>query len=252
VVYGEEVVAEDGKYIGELGKFTFPKSFYNSIRLQSELRPADFRFPVDGEKETVRIRTMGWNPGTIPYDETLVEMPVTEGEIRASENLNVAKVVLIERQHNTGKIGKGFCHGYGLKRGAVGCTYHVNSCYMGVVGMNDEDIALVANRMAELGGGLVAASEGRILAEIPMPIVGLVTDEPAEKVTAEMQEMKKILKEELGLWQDDTGMYLMLSFLFIPYGGPQMSMSLDGLVWGEFVNGKLEMNPVPTIVEDQG
>jgi adenine deaminase len=252
VVYGEQIVAENGLYVDRLEKYEFPESFYNTIQLPSKIEPEDLEVMVENGDSSVKIRTMGWNPKTIPYDETIVEMKVKEGKIEPSAEKDVAKVVLIERQPDTGKIGRVFCQGYGIKRGAVGCSYHVNSCYMGVVGMNDEDIALVANRLAELGGGLVAAADGKILAEIPMPIAGLVTDEPAEKIIVEMQVMKKIIKEELGLWQDEEGLFLLLSFLFIPYSGPKMSLSVDGLVWGEFVDGKLDMNPIPMVVGDEG
>lgn len=250
VIYGEDIVAENGSYIGKLEKFTFPESFYNTIQLKSALNPEDFRIPVDGDKDSVKVRAMGWAVGTKPSSEAILEMPVTDGDIHPSVELDVAKLAVIERQYHTGKIGKGLCQGFGLKRGAVGVSYHINSCNMGIVGMNEADMAMVGNRIAELGGGFVAVADGEILGEIPMPITGLVTDAPAEKVTADMIEMKRILKEELGLWQDEIGMYLMLAVLFIPGNLPLIRINLDGLCRNEIVDGKLTITSVPTILEE--
>jgi adenine deaminase len=250
VVYGEEIVAENGRYIGSLEPFSFPEAFYNTIQLRSALKPEDFHIPVDGDRDSVNVRALGWVVGTKPTTEVILEMPVTDGNIRPSPELDVAKLAIVERQYHTGKMGKGLCHGFGLKRGAIGVSYHINSCNMGIVGMNEADMAIVGNRIAELGGGFVAVADGKILGEIPMPITGLVTDEPAEEVTADMIEMKRILKEELGLWQEETGMYLMLAVLFFPGGIPLIRINLDGLCRNEVVNGKLVVTPLPTLIED--
>jgi adenine deaminase len=250
VIYGEEIVAENGKYIGQLEKFEFPESFYQTIQLESDLIADDFRIPVEGNKETVKVRAMGWVVGTKPTSEKILEMPVDNGDVHPSVEMDVAKLAVVERQYHTGKMGKGLCQGFGLKRGAVGLSYHVNACNMGIVGMNESDMAIVGNRIAELGGGIVAVADGEILAEIPMPITGLVTDEPAEAVAADMAEMKRTLKEELGLWQDEIGMYLMLAVLFIPGNLPLIRINLDGLCRNEIVDGKLTIKPLPNIVED--
>jgi adenine deaminase len=119
---------------------------------------------------------------------------------------------------------------------------------MGVIGMNDADMALVANRMAELGGGLVVAADGQILAEIPMPIVGLVTDRPVEEVHAEMREMKRILKDDLGVRLEYTGMLYMITLIFLPLRAPRLRITIDGLMRVEAVDGKTVNTLVPVVV----
>jgi adenine deaminase len=215
------------------------------------MSPDEFRIPVEGDKDTAMVRAMGFKPGTALTDELIFEMPVTDGEIVANTEMDVAKVATIARQPHSGRIGLGLYKGLGLKKGAIGCTYHVNACNMGVIGMNDDDMAMVANRMEELGGGLVVVADGEILSEIPMPIVGLVTDEPVEKVLEDMREMKRILKEDLGVKMLEVGMLYSITLIFLPLKAPKLRITINGMMQAGMVDGKLVHTLVPIFVEEE-
>jgi len=80
------------------------------------------------------------------------------------------------------RIGKAFVQGFRIRAGAIGSSFNPGQMNLMVAGTNDRDMSLVANRIAELGGGYVVARDGKILGELPLPLLGLFADEPAEKV----------------------------------------------------------------------
>lgn len=250
VVYGDGVVAQDGNYVGKLTKPEYPKSFFNSINIPSKLNSENFRIPVDSQRQKVIARVIGRIQNSAETEERLLELPVINGELTQNLDLDIAKISIIERHHNTGKTGNALYQGLGLKHGAVGTSYHLGPCNLAIVGMNDDDMAIVGNRIAEIGGGFVAVVDGEILAEVPLPILGIVTDEPAEKVTTRFHHIKNILMN-MGMGLDVIGMYTMFAILFIPGVAPRLRISPDGLLRIELLEEKLVVTQVPVIVENE-
>ena len=89
-----------------------------------------------------------------------------------------------------GPCGFLLCEGYGLKRGATATSVAHDSHNIIACGVNDADIVTAVNRLRQIGGGMVVAEEGRIVAELPLPIAGLVTDRPLEEVNAALEQCK--------------------------------------------------------------
>jgi len=107
-----------------------------------------------------------------------------DGEAIADPGRDLAKIAVVERHRGTGRIGLGFVSGLGLARGAIASTHAHDAHNVVVAGVDDADMAAAVNRLAEVGGGQVAVVGGRVLAEVPCPIGGLLSDRPAEEVAA--------------------------------------------------------------------
>jgi Adenine deaminase len=91
---------------------------------------------------------------------------------------------VIERHLGTGRIGLGFVRGFGLRRGAIGSTLSHDAHNIVVVGVDDTSMAFAVRRLANIGGGIVVVDGARTLAELPLPVAGIVSDAPLDEVVA--------------------------------------------------------------------
>ncbi|MBR4184029.1 MAG: adenine deaminase [Lachnospiraceae bacterium] len=151
-------------------------SILDSFNL-SPLSASDFH--VEQEGDTCRV--IGVIPGELITDELEMKLDFSENNGIDVAN-DVLKLAVIERHKNTGHRGVGFIKGIGLKSGAIAASVSHDSHNLIVIGTNDEDMAVAANRVRELKGGSVAVKNGQVLAELPLPIAGLMSDKDAQTV----------------------------------------------------------------------
>jgi adenine deaminase len=127
----------------------------------------------------------------------------------------VARIGVMERHHETGRIGLGYVHGFGLERGAIASTVAHDAHNCMVVGALDAtgppDMAAAIARLAEIGGGQVAVLDGRVLAEVRLPIGGLMSDLRAPDVAAEVEHLARAAAGALGI--TIASPFMQLSFL---------------------------------------
>ena len=128
----------------------------------------------------------------------------------ADADRDLAKIAVVERHLATGRIGLGFVAGSGLQRGALASSVAHDAHNLVVVGMSDRDMAFAVERLAELGGGIVAVEDLRVLAECPLPVAGLLSDAPLADVIAQSRACNEAARE-LG-WSGATP-FLTLAFL---------------------------------------
>ena len=140
---------------------------------------------------------------------------------------DIVKLAAIERHKNTGHVGLGFLGKYGLKKGAVATSIGHDSHNLVIAGVTDEDMVLAGNRVIENGGGLAIALEGKVLADLPLPIGGLMADEPVEVVDEKLEHMKK-LSVELGI-SEDIDAFMPLAFISLPVI-PKLRLNTYGVV----------------------
>lgn len=140
---------------------------------------------------------------------------------------DIVKLAAIERHKNTGHVGLGFLGKYGLKKGAVATSIGHDSHNLVIAGVTDEDMVLAGNRVIENGGGLAIALEGKVLADLPLPIGGLMADEPVEVVDEKLEHMKKI-STELGI-SKDIDAFMTLAFISLPVI-PKLRLNTYGIV----------------------
>jgi adenine deaminase len=184
--------------------------------------PASFRIPA-GPK---RIRVIRVIPSQLLTGSDLVEPTERDGELVADPARDLAKIAVLERHHATGRIGLGFATNVGLKRGAFASTVAHDAHNVVVLGVDDADMAACACRLAEIGGGIVVAEGGRVVEELPLPVAGLMSDQPLADVYRRLGSMEQRLKE-LGMTM--TAPFMTLSFLALSVI-PELKITDRGLV----------------------
>lgn len=104
---------------------------------------------------------------------------------------DILKIAVIERHRNTGHIGIGYLHGYGLRHGAVATSISHDSHNIIVVGTDEEEMALAANRVVELNGGIVVCDGGQVLAEVQLAIAGIMSEDSLVNVNRDLEAAKE-------------------------------------------------------------
>jgi adenine deaminase len=125
---------------------------------------------------------IGVVPGQIVTDALVDGLPARAGEAVADPARDLAKIAVVERHLGTGRIGLGFVRGFGLRRGALGTTLSHDAHNAVLVGVDDSSMAFALRRLANIGGGIVAVDGGTLLAELPLPVAGILSDAPLARV----------------------------------------------------------------------
>jgi adenine deaminase len=231
------LAAEDGRAV-DVPRVSMPDWMRGSVRVP-RLSARDFRIETDG-----RVRVIGVEPGQI-VTRALVEEPPRRGaEAVADPDGGLAKIAVVERHRQTGRIGLGFVRGFGLRRGALASTHAHDAHNVVVIGVDDEDMAAAVNRLAQIGGGQVAIAGGEVAGEIPCPFGGLLSDLPAEAVAAAVQAMEKAARE-MGVTLPSP--FMAMSFLALSVV-PELKLTDRGLVdVNRFELVPLQVEPGPAV-----
>ncbi len=219
-------VLVDGQAPGALPGYEYPREAYESIRLARPLTADDLKIEASGKR--VRVRAIGVASGSVTTEHVIIEAPVSDGEVRASAELDLAKAASIERHGGPGTIGLGFVTGFGLQRGAVGSTVAHDNHNVLVAGMSDADMMLAVERLAEVGGGMIAVADGEVLALVELPIGGLISDRPVAEVAEQTLALSEAYRQ-LGSPVESPEMI----FSFLSLGViPALRLTNRGLVDG--------------------
>ncbi len=184
-----------------------PKQVFDSVHI-APLSDDSFKLPV---KETAKV--IGLIPGQLVTDirERKVKRD-EQGCFVSSDGLN--KLAVIERHHATGNIGLGIVEGLNIKNGAIASTVAHDSHNLVVAGDNDADMRIAAESLASCGGGYCVVSGGVVLARLPLPIAGLITNAPVEQV---LSVQRALLDAAASIGSDgESDPLITLSFLALP------------------------------------
>jgi adenine deaminase len=165
-------------------------------------------------------------PGQVTTKGIRLEPKVKNGFLVPDTERDILKLVVLERHKATGNIGLGLVKGFGLKKGALGSSIAHDSHNIIVVGTNDQDIFAAVKEIERLQGGLVAADGGKIKSSQALPIAGLLSEEPLEKVVTKLEELQNIAAA-LGCVLPSP--FATLSFLALPVI-PELRLTDKGLV----------------------
>jgi adenine deaminase len=212
-------VADDLRPV-DIPKTALPDWMRGSIHTD-ELGPDDFAIVANG-----RIRVIGVEARQI-VTRALVEDPlVREGKAVADPQMGLAKIAVIERHRNTGRMGLGFVRGFGMRRGALATSLAHDAHNVVVVGVSDSDMAAAANRLREIGGGQVVVANGAVIGEVPCPFGGLLSDLSVEDVAMRTKRVEKAA-EEVGTTLPSP--FAAMSFLSLSVV-PELKLTDRGLV----------------------
>lgn len=141
------------------------------------------------------------------------DIPSTDGDKKPDTDRDLIRIAVIERHGKNGNIATGFVKGFGLKEGAIASTVCHDHHNIAVVGANYEDMAVASNRLAEIEGGFVVVKDGEILAELALPVAGLMSLEPFEVVRDHLVDLRSAATS-LGVTLEEP--FLQLAFLALP------------------------------------
>ncbi len=194
VISRGKIIAREGNLLVPPRKHTFSGASLNSIHLLRELEPSDFSIPVKKNSSHVDVRIIDQITDLVTK-EIIISLPVIEGEIRSDVSRDIAKVAAIDRGYSPGKIFVGLIRGFCLSTGAIASSAAWDTSDIIVVGENDKDMAGAVNRICALQGGAVVYAKGKILAEIPLPVFGIIADMPIEMLARRMEEITRAIKD---------------------------------------------------------
>jgi len=172
------------------------------------------------------IRVIGVVPGQLLTRSVVVEPSVRDGSIVADPARDLVKIAVLERHHASGRAGLGFATNIGLQRGAFASTVAHDAHNVILLGVDDADMAACACRMAEIGGGIVVAEGGRVVEELPLPVAGLMSDQPLAQVHERLSSMERRLA---GMGVSIAAPFMTLSFLALSVI-PELKITDRGLV----------------------
>ena len=182
----------------------------------------DFAIPWNGGA----ARTIGLVADQVVTESLVREPLVVDGHAVSDPGRDLVKLAVVERHLATGRMGLGFLAGSGLRRGALGSSVAHDAHNLVVVGANDDDMASAVARLAELGGGIVVVEDGAVVAECPLPVAGLLSDQPLDVVVAQSRACNEAAST-LG-WSGSTP-FLTLAFLALSVI-PSLKLTDHGLV----------------------
>ena len=224
-----EVMAEDGKITFQAEKPQLPDFVLNTMHVGETITEESFRLPVPGTipaGDTVKARVIEIIPNRVGNYERILDIPVKDGFAQADMSQDIMKLAVFERHHATGTKGFGFVKGFGFKKGAMAQTVAHDAHNLLVAGTNDADMALAANTLIESGGGLCAVADGKVLALVPLPIAGVMSDLSVEEVAAQVAELSNAW-EEVGCEVNSPYMTMALMALACL---PELRLTNRGLV----------------------
>ncbi len=226
VIAAGEVVATDGKLKIELPAYPYPKSAANTVRLARELTVSDFNVPASNPGP-VAVRVIGVIENQAPTRAETRMLPVDKGVLQLDPRQDVAHLALVERHRGSGEVVNGFAAGFGFDTPCAIASTVAHDCHhMVVVGTSKSNMAQAANRLADIGGGVVVVRAGEEIALVELPIAGIMSDERAETVASKAAGMVEAFRK-CGCTLNNAFMQLSLLSLAVI---PELRISDRGLV----------------------
>lgn len=220
VFRGGQLVAENGRILPQAIK---PREVtLRSSMNVGEMEIEDFEIKARSERAKV-IRLV---PDQIITRKLVEEVKIEDGLAVPDVKRDILKLAVIERHLASGNVGLGFVKGFGLRRGSIASSVAHDSHNIIVVGTNDEDMMTAATEVVRMRGGLLAVVEGKVLASLPLPIGGLMSDKPIEEVRVRMD---KLLATAKGMGCTLSDPFMAMSFLALPVI-PELKLTDKGLV----------------------
>jgi adenine deaminase len=190
VISNGQVAFQNGRPVVWPKRYKYPSSVRNSIRLAQNFTADDFAIPVERNRSQVKARLIDQVTNLVTR-ESFADMPVSDGQLKPDASRDIIKVAAIERSYRTGKRFVGLIRGIGLKHGAIGTSYVWDCGDIIVVGADETDMAQVINRIKQLNGGIVVCAGNKILAEIALPVAGVISTEPMEIIATRLHEIQR-------------------------------------------------------------
>jgi adenine deaminase len=220
VIKDSQVIAEGGQVTAPLtGTHNNPPDMLGTLTL-APYSLDTFRIPAVSD----RIQVIGIREGDLYTDTLTLKARVEQGEAVADPERDLAKVVIFDR-HRGKSTARAFARGFGIRQGAIATTIGHDSHNLAVLGMADADMLLAAREVENMHGGISVVVEGELLASVPLPIAGLISNRELESVIAQLTSLKGAIRK-MGTEKD---ILMILHFIQLAVI-PEIKVTDQGLV----------------------
>jgi adenine deaminase len=220
---GQQVV-QDGTYVGSVPEADYPEWLYQTVTLKAGEKAGDFELESKGDQADVYVIDL--YPDQIINRKLEMELPVVDGVVQNDLERDILKLAVVERHGKNGNIGISFVRGFGLAQGALASSVAHDHHNIIVAGTNDRDMAACARAIEEMQGGFAIAADGEVLGTLPLPIGGLLTEEPVEDVIEGLEQINEIYRNLGGTL---PAPFMTISFIGLPTV-PDLGLTDKGLV----------------------
>lgn len=219
-------VYQAGRLVAEDGKVLDPAAppFAGAALGTMKLPPLDEEALLL-EAAGSQVRIIELVPGQVLTGQTIQETPMDGPYLSADPKRDLARLIVIERHGLNGNIGQGLLHGLRLREGALASSVAHDSHNLVLAGMDSESLLTAARRVGEMGGGLCVAKGEAILAELPLPLAGLMSGQPLDQVVSELDELRSAAASVCSHPEP----FMALSFVCLPVI-PKLKLTDRGLV----------------------
>ncbi|RMG87226.1 MAG: adenine deaminase, partial [Chloroflexi bacterium] len=155
------------------------------------------------------------------------EAKIVDGYAVADPERDILKMAVVERHRASGNVGLGFIRGFGIKRGAIAGTVAHDHHNLVVIGADDQSMYAAAQAVIEMGGGLAAADGDEVLARLPLPVAGLMSEAPIEEVRRDYDNLTNVARDQLGCVLQDP--FMSMSFMGLEVI-PKLKLTDVGLI----------------------
>ncbi len=202
-----KLVARDGECLEPPTSLAPPQFLRNTVKLPRSLSAVALTPPA---RAVVEARVVGIVPGEI-ITQSLRAVPLVKGgRLAADPSRDLLLLASIERHGGRGGIGVGLVRGFGLRSGAIASTVGHDAHNLSIAGTDPDDMIVAARRLAQIGGGQCVVNAGQVLAELPLPVAGLLSTEPGAAVGAHQHAMQAAYESLGGILSDP---FMQLAFL---------------------------------------
>lgn len=227
VLAAGEKVAEAGTLLTPVRSFQYPEVAKNTVKISRELMPDDFLIPAPATQDNTQCRVIEIVENQVLTRSVIENIPVVDGMLAPSSQSGIFTLAVAERHSGSGRIGLGLVKGYGMTSpyGLASTVAH-DSHNLVIMGSDRELMAVAANHVVELGGGICLVGANGVLAELPLPIAGLMSEQSLEVVANQEYQLDQALGA-LGCVVDDA----LMSFFFLALPViPELRLTDMGLV----------------------
>lgn len=222
-----EKVFKNGELVARNGKTVSPINSGSRLRRIDTVKTRPIRLEdIKLKARTGHARVIEIIPDQIETRQKIMPVIVDGGAVANDRDRDIAKMIVVERHKASGRVGIGLVKGFGLKSGAFASTVAHDSHNIIAVGMYDEDILAAVRAIKKMKGGLVVVYKEKVLASLPLPVAGLMSDKPVEFVVRQQTALAKAARK-LGVKIKSP--FATLSFLALPVI-PELKLTDRGLV----------------------